>query len=166
MKIVKSCGFREENCCSAICYHIIEGICRFLYRGLCFLGYFSSFLYLIYDSDGKKPRNAAVALANLMDYSIATLDSEIIFLLIGKAIQIRTYVVSTANNNVRSAAMDICSSVTRCFTLLKLDTHSKVLKLLRRGVTRENYRFVRFTSFTSTPLFSPSIFCSYITAIT
>ena len=25
-----------------------------------FLGYFSSFLYLIYDSDGKKPRNAAV----------------------------------------------------------------------------------------------------------
>ena len=67
-------------------------------------------------------------LANLMDYSIATPDSEIIFLLIGKAIQIRTYVVSVANNNVRSAAMDICSSVTRCFTLLKLDTHSKVLK--------------------------------------
>ena len=85
-------------------------------------------MYLIYDSDGKKPRNAAVALANLMDYSIATPDSEIIFLLIGKAIQIRTYVVSVANNNVRSAAMDICSSVTRCFTLLKLDTHSKVLK--------------------------------------
>ena len=87
-------------------------------------------MYLIYDSDGKKPRNAAVALANLMDYSIATLDSEIIFLLIGKAIHEIDpfYVVSVANNNVRSAAMDICSSVTRCFTLLKLDTHSKVLK--------------------------------------
>ena len=60
-----------------------------------FLGYFSSFLYLIYDSDGKKPRNAAVALANLMDYSIATPDSEIIFLLIGKAIhEIDPYVCS------------------------------------------------------------------------
>ena len=52
-----------------------------------YVGYFSCFLYLIYDSDGKKPRcGAAFVLANLMDYSIATSDSEIIFLLIGKAI--------------------------------------------------------------------------------
>ena len=94
-----------------------------------YVGYFSCFLYLIYDSDGKKPR---CGLANLMDYSIATSDSEIIFLLIGKAIHEPrcTVVISTANNNVRSAAMDICSSVTRCFTLLKLDTHSKVLASL------------------------------------
>ena len=131
-----------------------------------FSGTFPPFCTWFTTQMGKSREMRRYVLANLMDYSIATPDSEIIFLLIGKAIQIRTYVVSVANNNVRSAAMDICSSVTRCFTLLKLDTHSKVLKLLRRGVTRENYRFVRFTSFTSTPLFSPSIFCSYITAIT
>ena len=133
-----------------------------------FSGTFPPFCTWFTTQMGKSREMRRYVLANLMDYSIATLDSEIIFLLIGKAIhEIDPYcVVSTANNNVRSAAMDICSSVTRCFTLLKLDTHSKVLKLLRRGVTRENYRFVRFTSFTSTPLFSPSIFCSYITAIT
>lgn len=133
-----------------------------------FSGTFPPFCTWFTTQMGKSQEMRRYVLANLMDYSIATLDSEIIFLLIGKAIHEIDpfYVVSVANNNVRSAAMDICSSVTRCFTLLKLDTHSKVLKLLRRGVTRENYRFVRFTSFTSTPLFSPSIFCSYITAIT
>ena len=134
-----------------------------------FSGTFPPFCTWFTTQMGKSQEMRRYVLANLMDYSIATPDSEIIFLLIGKAIQIRTYVVSVANNNVRSAAMDICSSVTRCFTLLKLDTHSKVLQSklrARRGVTRENYRFVRFTSFTSTPLFSPSIFCSYITAIT
>ena len=73
-------------CSSAICCHIIEAMSADSYI-VVYVGYFSCFLYLIYDSDGKKPRcGAAFVLANLMDYSIATSDSEIIFLLIGKAI--------------------------------------------------------------------------------
>ena len=162
--VKKSCRFRE-NCCS-IFVILSKQFCRFLYRGLCFLGYFSSFLYLIYDSDGKKPKDAAVRVSESDGLQHCYSWQRNNFSVNWKSNTDPFYVVSTANNNVRSAAMDICSSVTRCFTLLKLDTHSKVLKLLRRGVTRENYRFVRFTSFTSTPLFSPSIFCSYITAIT
>ena len=96
------------------------------------LGTFPAFCTWFTTQMGKSRDAAASVLANLMDYSIATSDSEIIFLLIGKAIHEPrcTVVISTANNNLRSAAMDICSSVTRCFTLLKLDTHSKVLASL------------------------------------
>ena len=85
--------------------------------------------------------------------------TEIIFLLIGKAICSE---VALANNNVRSAAMDICSSVTRCFTLLKLDTHIALSQENRRRCYSrvENYRFV---SVCPVPLFSMGIFCPYIT---
>ena len=87
--------------------------------------------------------------------------TEIIFLLIGKAI-CSCSEVALANNNVRSAAMDICSSVTRCFTLLKLDTHIALSQENRRRCYSrvENYRFV---SVCPVPLFSMGIFCPYIT---
>ena len=141
--------------------------CRFLYRGLCF----SWVLFLLFVLDLRlrwekaEKCGGGVSESDGLQHCYSWQRNN--FSVNWKSNTDPFYVVSVANNNVRSAAMDICSSVTRCFTLLKLDTHSKVLKLrARRGVTRENYRFVRFTSFTSTPLFSPSIFCSYITAIT
>ena len=107
----------------------------------------------------EKSEESSVSAKESDGWQQGVLLTEIIFLLIGKAICSE---VALANNNVRSAAMDICSSVTRCFTLLKLDTHIALSQENRRRCYSrvENYRFV---SVCPVPLFSMGIFCPYIT---